>query len=79
MNLDLEKEVVKKQIEILRFRNTCKAFEDGAKICVEETEDTLGIIWSNHGVEARLTVDFINQKYSYGCSLINSPEDVGNE
>lgn len=59
----LNKEVVKKQIEMIRFRNTCRAFEEGAKISIEEENDILRITWSKNGFGANLTVDFTNQSY----------------
>lgn len=67
VNLALKREVVRKQIEMIRFRNTCKAFEDGAKISIEEEESVLTILWNNNGVEAKLIVDFENKDYYYGC------------
>lgn len=63
VNDELNKEIVKKQIEIIRFRNTCRAFEEGAKICIEEEAGILRIIWNKDGFGAELTVDFINEGY----------------
>lgn len=57
------KEVVKKQIEMIRFRNTCRAFDEGAKISIEEKDAVLRIIWQKDTYEAELTVDFLNQSY----------------
>ena len=59
----LKKDVVRKQIEMIRFRNTCRAFEEGAKISVEEKEGILRIIWSKDGSRAELTADFLNEEY----------------
>ena len=59
----LKKEVVQKQIEMIRFRNTCRAFKEGAEICIEEEEGILRITWSKDGFSAELTVDFINGGY----------------
>lgn len=58
-----KKEVVKKQIEMIRFRNTCRAFDEGAKISIEEKDAVLRIIWQKDTYEAELTVDFLNQSY----------------
>lgn len=63
VNDELNKEIVKKQIEIIRFRNTCRAFEEGAKIYIEEEAGILRIIWNKDGFGAELTVDFINEGY----------------
>lgn len=68
VNNALEKEVVKKQIEMIQFRNTCRAFEEGAKVSIEEQDGILRIIWNKDGVCAELTVDFVNEEYHYGCS-----------
>lgn len=57
------KEVVKKQIEMIRFRNTCRAFDEGAKISIEEKDAVLQIIWQKDTYGAELTVDFLNQSY----------------
>ena len=59
----LKKDVVQKQIEMIRFRNTCRAFEEGAKISIEEEDGFLRITWSKDGFSAELTVDFINGGY----------------
>ena len=59
----LKKDVVQKQIEMIRFRNTCRAFEEGAKISIEEEDGILRITWSKDGFRAELTVDFINGGY----------------
>ena len=59
----LKKDVVIKQLEMIRFRNTCRVFEDGAKISIEEEDGVLRIIRSKDGCSAELTVDFINTKY----------------
>lgn len=53
-------EVVKKQIELLRFRNTCKAFDEGAQICIEDGDGVLRIAWHHAGVGAELMVDFMD-------------------
>lgn len=59
----LKKDVVRKQIEMIRFRNTCKAFEEGAIISIEEEDGILRITWSKDDFSAELTVDFINEGY----------------
>lgn len=48
---------------MIRFRNTCRAFEEGAKISIEEEDGILRITWSKAGFSAELTVDFINGGY----------------
>lgn len=61
----LKKEVVRKQIEMIRFRTTCRAFEEGAKVSIEEQDGIFRIIWNHNGVCAELSVDFINEEYRY--------------
>lgn len=58
-----DKDVVKKQIEMIRFRNTNRAFEDGAEISIEDKGGLFRIIWKNGIFSAALTVDFVNEKY----------------
>lgn len=65
----LKKDVVKRQIEMIRFRNTCKAFGKGAKICIEEENGILRIIWSNDDSRAELMVDFINEKFDINAGF----------
>ena len=59
----LKQEVVKKQLEMIRFRNTYKAFEEGAKISVDEEDGVLRITWKKDSFGAQLTVDFVNENY----------------
>lgn len=57
------KDVVKKQIEMIRFRNTNRAFEDGAEISIEDGKGLFKIVWKNGVFSAGLTVDFVNGNY----------------
>lgn len=57
------KDVVKKQIEMIRFRNTNRAFEDGAEISIENGKGLFRIVWKNGIFSAGLTVDFANGNY----------------
>ncbi|MDD6036682.1 MAG: sucrose phosphorylase [Lachnospiraceae bacterium] len=63
VNEALKKEVVQKQIELIRFRNTCRAFEEGAKVSVEEEAGILRITWKKDTFCAELMVDFLNERY----------------
>ena len=58
MALQLSKDVVKKQLELLRFRNTCPAFGFDADLKVRQEGDKLELIWTNQGARAALWVDF---------------------
>lgn len=59
----LNTEVVKQQLEMIRFRNICKAFQDGAKINIEEQPGILRIVWQKDRDYAELMVDFSNLVY----------------
>ena len=58
-----DKDIVKKQLEMIRFRNINRAFEDGAEISIEDEGGLLRIVWKNGIFSAALTVDFVNRKY----------------
>ena len=50
----LQKEVVQKQVELLRLRNSCPAFDWNAAVTAEAEGDTLTIRWEYEGSEAVL-------------------------
>ena len=54
----LQKDVVQKQLELLRMRNTHKAFSDGADVTVDGSDSDLSICWKNGEAYAKLSVDF---------------------
>lgn len=62
----LERNVVKRQLEMIRFRNTCPAFESGAKMTFETQGPKLKIVWQNGGHTATLTADLKDYAYHYG-------------
>ena len=54
----LEKDVVKKQLELLRMRNTCKAFAFDAEFAIAQPEKhILEMSWSKDGAKATLRAD----------------------
>ena len=54
----LKKDVVAKQLELLRVRNTCKAFAFDAKMQMNQPEaHLLEISWEKDGAKAALTAD----------------------
>ena len=59
----LDKEAVKKQLEMLRFRNTCPAFTEDADITVDCDGSEMSITWSNKAGKATLNVDFEKETY----------------
>lgn len=66
MEKRLSSEVVSKQIELLRFRNTCPAFSFDAGFKVETDGTKMTMTWKNQGHTASLKVDF--EDYSYGIT-----------
>ena len=66
INEAMEKDVVKKQLELLRFRNTCPAFGFDANLNVTVDGTKMKFVWENNGQKAVLDADFAD--YSYKIS-----------
>ena len=64
INKAMEKDVVKKQLELLRFRNTCPAFGFDAKLDVTVDGTKMKFVWENNGQKAVLDADFADYSYS---------------
>ena len=60
----LKEDVVVKQLELLRYRNTCKVFSEDADINVECNESILEITWQNQYGTTKLKVDFDKETYN---------------
>lgn len=60
----LKEDVVVKQLELLRYRNTCKVFSEDADINVECNESVLEITWQNQYGITKLKVDFDKETYN---------------
>ena len=60
----LKEDVVVKQLELLRYRNTCKVFSEDADINVECNESILEITWQNQYGITKLKVDFDKETYN---------------
>lgn len=60
----LQMPIVKKQLELLKFRNTNPAFGFEAELKIEVDGSKLVMIWSNQGNEATLTADFTTYDYA---------------
>ncbi|MBE6125649.1 MAG: glycosidase [Erysipelotrichaceae bacterium] len=60
----LQKDVVKKQLELLRFRNTCPIFTEDADINCYCNETVMIIKWENGCGSVKLTVDFEKETYT---------------
>ncbi|MBR5755758.1 MAG: hypothetical protein IKX97_08095 [Erysipelotrichaceae bacterium] len=59
----LDEEVVKKQLELLRFRNTCPVFTEDAKINVECKDSIIEICWQNTAGKVTLKADLAEDTY----------------
>ncbi len=60
----MDKDVVKKQLELLRFRNTCPAFGFDAKLDVTVDGTVMKFVWENDGHKATLNADFSDYSYT---------------
>ena len=58
---DLQKEIVLKQLALIRFRNTCKAFSGNIKVNSKGL-NKIDISWSFEGGEAILFIDLISSE-----------------
>ena len=64
MEKRLASDVVSKQIELLRFRNTFPAFSFDAEFKVETDGTKMTMTWKNQGYTASLKVDFSDYSYA---------------
>lgn len=61
---EMKRDVVKKQIEMLTFRNTFPAFGFDATLDVNAVESTLEYSWKNRGCEAILKINLATYEFS---------------
>ena len=59
----LQKEVVLKQLEMLRMRSNCKVFSEDAEITSALNGSEMCITWKNQYGKAVLTLDFEKENY----------------
>lgn len=59
----LQKDVVRRQLELIRFRNTCPAFEEGAFMKIEADRNLLKIVWTKENTSAVLDADLDNCRF----------------
>ena len=60
----LKKDVVKKQLALIRMRNTHKAFSEGAEVAISGGESSLEIRWEYNSAFATLYVNFESGTYT---------------
>lgn len=53
----LKKPVVARQLELLRFRSTCSAFEKESRIMINSDGNKMEFTWENDGYQAKLKAD----------------------
>ena len=59
----LNRDIVKKQLELLKFRNTCPVFTEDADVSVYCDESFIAITWQNGAGTVRLEADFEKETY----------------
>ena len=64
-----DRDVVKRQIEMIAFRNTCSVFKKAARIEFTSYDTILKIKWSDKSESAELTVDFEKMEYTINEKL----------
>ncbi len=69
MEKRLSSDVVAKQVEMLKFRNTCPAFSFDADFSVETEGTRMTMTWKNNGNTAALNVDFADYSYEISSEL----------
>ena len=65
----LKKDVVQKQLEMLRLRNTCPVFTEDAKITSELNGPEMRIVWTNACGKAELQLDFEKETFDIRIDL----------
>ena len=71
----LKKEVVTKQLEIIRLRNTSKAFSGTLEI-KETTDDKINMIWTNDGEFAQLVANLQTHDFSIQYSELGEVKSM---
>ena len=59
----VEKPVVQKLLDLLRFRNSCPAFDGAIEIGQDSSDGTLRITWTNGDCAATLDADFKTKNF----------------
>jgi sucrose phosphorylase len=70
----MKQEVVRKQLELLKFRKQFKAFGVEGKLQIKSDANKLYFVWSNDGYEAILNADL--QSYSFEIVGIDSNKNI---
>jgi len=60
----MSRDVVKRQIELLRFRKECKAFSFESKITVNCDKEAICFVWENNGCSAKLEMNLLTLDFT---------------
>lgn len=63
MEMALQQPMVKKQIEMIRFRNNSPAFAEESSITVNTDKNKIEFVWKNGGYQAKLMADLKTFQY----------------
>ena len=63
VELALKKDIVKKQLEMIRFRNSFPAFSFDSEITVKQEGNTLNFVWKKDGYQALLKAELENKTF----------------
>lgn len=67
----LKKDVVIKQLDLLRFRSTFPAFGFDSKLIVESENEKISFVWEKDGYQAHLNVDLKNCSFQINAIDMN--------
>ncbi len=70
----LQKEVVKKQLEMLKYRGRSQIFGEAAQLTVKETEGKIRYVWEKENCQAVLEVDW--EDYSFRITETDSDGNI---
>ena len=69
--------IVRRQLELLRFRNAHPAFGEGAELTIDDSQPgRLALAWSRDGHEARLEADLSTRRFTIRAGEIGALEEV---
>lgn len=74
MEMELLRPVVKRQLDLLRFRNSCPAFSSESNISIKSEGNNMEFIWQNAGYKAKLNANL--KDYSFQITETNPKGEV---
>ncbi len=67
----INQDIVQKQLELLRFRNTCPAFGFDAELEIQGQGSSIMFKWNKNGTETTLDADFTSFKFEITCKTLD--------